>query len=124
MLVIVKKFADISKTGRNLANVDAIIDSVRNILFTRVGEVPFNREFGSFLENYLFDEFSFSTSRSILAEVTNSISRWEPRVSVAPETEVVMDQDKREYRLFLALKIEGFTDEIFIEETLKPKEAA
>lgn len=117
------KYSDISRSGGNLVDVTAVIDAVRNILLTRVGEHPFNREFGSYIEDYLFEPFSFSTSRMILSEVIASVSRWEKRVTIIPDSDVQLDLSSRKYHLKLYVEVQGFSDVIPIEEEFQAKEA-
>ena len=72
---------------------DAIKRSVKNIIFTILGEKPFEPSFGSIINDALFDLDTNLNSRRIQDEITSSLTRFEPRidniivtVSVVPDT--------------------------------------
>lgn len=115
------RYSDISKTGPNLVNIDAIYESINNIISTRIGERPFNRDFGSRIEDYLFRPLSFSVSRLILSELISSITKWEKRVQVLPKSEVTINYDTRKYEVVLSLRVVGLDTEVEMSRTLKPK---
>jgi len=59
----------------------SIKDSVKRILLTAPGERVGQPDFGSNLKLYLF-EADYILRENIIVEIVNSITRWEPRVSV------------------------------------------
>ena len=72
---------------------DAIKRSVKNIIFTILGEKPFEPNFGSVINDSLFDLDTNLNEIRIQDEITSSLNRFEPRinniivtVSVAPDT--------------------------------------
>ena len=72
---------------------DAIKRSVRNIIFTILGEKPFEPNFGSVINDALFDLDTNLNEIRIQDEITSSLNRFEPRidniivtVSVVPDT--------------------------------------
>ena len=72
---------------------DAIKRSVKNIIFTILGEKPFEPNFGSVINDALFDLDTNLNEIRIQDEITSSLSRFEPRianiivtVSVVPDT--------------------------------------
>ena len=72
---------------------DAIKRSVRNIIFTILGEKPFEPSFGSIINDALFDLDTNLNSIRIQDEITSSLKRFEPRidniivtVTVVPDT--------------------------------------
>lgn len=115
------KYADISKVGDNLVDIDAIIDSIDNIIKTRVGERPFNRDFGSKIEDYLFKPLSFSIGRLILSELIACISRWEKRVEVIALSNVTLRPDTRSYEVILQLTIKGLNQNVELRRNLIAK---
>lgn len=115
------RYSDISKTGPNLVNIDAIYESIDNIISTRIGERPFNRDFGSRIEDYLFRPLTFSVSRLILSELISSITKWEKRVQVLSKSEVTINYDTRTYDVVLSLRVVGLDTEVEMSRTLKPK---
>lgn len=118
---MVKKYSDISLSGKNLSDIDSVVASIDNILKTRIGERPFNRDFGSRLEDYLFEPYTFSVSRLILSEIISSINKWEKRAEITAGTNVIMNPDSRIYEVVLNVKIKGFEEVIQINRTLEPK---
>ena len=72
---------------------DAIKRSVKNIIFTILGEKPFEPNFGSVINDALFDLDTNLNDIRIQDEITSSLKEYEPRisniivtVSVAPDT--------------------------------------
>ena len=72
---------------------DAIKRSVRNIIFTILGEKPFEPEFGSVINESLFDLNTNLNEIRVSDEIRSSLLNYEPRISnidvtvtVAPDT--------------------------------------
>ena len=72
---------------------DAIKRSVKNIIFTILGEKPFEPNFGSVINDALFDLDTNLNDIRIQDEITSSLKEYEPRianiivnVTVAPDT--------------------------------------
>ena len=77
----------------SIRDEDAIKRSVKNIIFTILGEKPFEPTFGSVINNALFDLDTNLNEIRIQDEITSSLNRFEPRidniivtVSVVPDT--------------------------------------
>jgi phage baseplate assembly protein W len=74
--------------------------NVRECICTILRTVPGERverpTFGSGLERMLFEPANVATLRLIQEEVTRSIGRWEPRVSLGSVTAVVNPADPRD----------------------------
>ena len=62
-------------------NEDAIKRSVRNIIFTILGEKPFEPEFGSIINEALFELNTDLNEIRISDEIKNSLENYEPRIS-------------------------------------------
>ena len=60
---------------------DAIKRSVRNIIFTILGEKPFEPEFGSMINEALFELNTDLNEIRISDEIKNSLENYEPRIS-------------------------------------------
>ena len=60
---------------------DAIKRSVRNIVFTILGEKPFNPTFGSVMNDALFELSTSLNEIRISDEITSSLNRFEPRIT-------------------------------------------
>ena len=76
-----------------IRNEDAIKRSVRNIIFTILGEKPFQPNFGSVINESLFDLNTNLSEIRVSDEIRSSLLNYEPRISnidvtvtVAPDT--------------------------------------
>ena len=101
-IVASKAFRDINLSFRrhpvtndlvSIRDEDAIKRSVRNIIFTILGEKPFEPNFGSVINDALFDLDTNLNDIRIQDEITSSLKEYEPRISniivtvtVAPDT--------------------------------------
>tara|TARA_Y100000356_G_C11131162_1_gene220138 strand:- start:5 stop:406 length:402 start_codon:yes stop_codon:yes gene_type:complete len=65
-----------------LKNINAINRSIRNIVLTIPGEVPFNPNFGSHIGASLFENMDEFSAREIKNEIMMSIRNYEPRVNL------------------------------------------
>ena len=59
---------------------DAIKRSVKNIIFTILGEKPFEPDFGSVMNESLFDLSTSLSEIRISDEITSSLNNYEPRI--------------------------------------------
>tara|TARA_B100000614_G_scaffold138404_1_gene123080 strand:+ start:195 stop:587 length:393 start_codon:yes stop_codon:yes gene_type:complete len=64
-----------------LKNEDAIKRSVKNIVFTILGEKPYDPLFGSVINNSLFELNTTLNEIGIVDEIESSLKRYEPRIS-------------------------------------------
>ena len=76
-----------------IRNEDAIKRSVRNIIFTILGEKPFSPNFGSVINEAMFDLNTSLSEIKISDEITSSLLTYEPRidntsvnVTISPDT--------------------------------------
>lgn len=83
---------------RPLTDLDAIKNSIRNILLTRKGEKPFNPRFGCNLKSYLFEVADPITTASMEREIRYSLGVLEPRVSIQ-EVSIQDDPDRNAYNI-------------------------
>ena len=60
---------------------DAIKRSVRNIIFTILGEKPFQPNFGSAINESLFDLNTTLNEVRVTDEITTALVNYEPRIS-------------------------------------------
>ncbi len=75
----------LSKDLIALKNTNAIARSLKNIVFTLPGEKWFNQSFGSRITASLFENINDVTASIIVDEITESITRYEPRVELIGE---------------------------------------
>ena len=64
-----------------ISNEDAIKRSVRNIVFTILGEKPFDPNFGSVINDSLFELDTSLNQVRVSDEITQSLLSYEPRIS-------------------------------------------
>ena len=76
-----------------IRNEDSIKRSVKNIIFTILGEKPFEPNFGSVINESLFDLNTNLSEIRVSDEIRSSLLNYEPRISnldvtvtVAPDT--------------------------------------
>lgn len=86
-----KKFKDISfDLTRNivtndlkvLTNKEAIKNSVKNLVLTKIGERLLNKYIGTRIGDYLFELNLIFVSSEVKAEIRNVINTYEPRVKL------------------------------------------
>jgi phage baseplate assembly protein W len=63
-------------------NVESINQSIRNILLTVKGEVPFNPLFGSNINRILFEKISPVTEALLKDEIITALDNFEPRIKI------------------------------------------
>jgi len=63
-------------------DVEAVKQSVRNILLTRRGEKFFDPDFGGSLTEFLFDNFDSIVEAEMEQRVRSTLANYEPRVKV------------------------------------------
>ena len=64
-----------------ISDEDAIKRSVRNIVFTILGEKPFDPNFGSIINDSLFELDTSLNQVRVSDEITQSLLSYEPRIS-------------------------------------------
>ena len=72
-----------------VSDEDAIKRSVKNIIFTILGEKPFLPLFGSVINQSLFDLNTNLNEIRISDEITSSLNRFEPRITNVVTTATV-----------------------------------
>jgi phage baseplate assembly protein W len=82
-------------------DIQAIKNSIKNIFTTRKGQKILTPNFGSSLEQYLFEPVNEVYGRAIGQEILDSISSFEPRVEVT-KVKVEPFPDDNTYRISVA----------------------
>jgi len=86
----------VKRTGNS-----AIIGAIRNLLLTNRFEKPFQPNFGSRVRGLLFEEVSFIVANIIKTEIENTITNFEPRVTIDSLT-VQAQPDENRYAVYLS----------------------
>ena len=82
-------------------DVEAVKQSVRNILLTNHGEKPFRPIFGANLRAHLFELFDEVEEAVIKNVIINALNNYEPRVNVTN-----VEVEDLSYRNALRIKVE------------------
>ena len=89
-----------------IRNEDAIKRSVRNIIFTILGEKPFEPNFGSVINESLFDLNTNVSEIRLSDEIRQSLLNFEPRIS-SIEVTVSIYPDSHEMNATVQYDITG-----------------
>ena len=108
-----RQFKDISLTmAKNpvtndivsVTGADAVKRSLRNLLSTNSGEVPFFPNFGANVSRYLFEPIDPITTVLLHREIETTIQTYEPRVAIQQLT-VVPTVDEMRYQINLVFAL-------------------
>lgn len=81
------------RNGRHISLIDHVQQSIRNILFTRIGTRVEREEYGSLLPELLDMPLTDITLLRCNAAVILAIARWEPRYQIEHAQTQVVPQD-------------------------------
>jgi phage baseplate assembly protein W len=110
-----KGFRDVSMTFNknpltndiiSIKNETAIARSLRNIVYTIPGEIPFNPQFGTNISRTLFDNMDNISANLLESQIRDSITRFEPRVNLR-NVEVQPLYDTNEFNVNIIYQIVG-----------------
>ena len=103
----------ISKKGQN-----AIKQSIKNLVLTRIGEKLFSPTIGSYVYNLLFDNIVPETTIALQTSIEDVINTYEPR-AIVNQVIVQPDSDNNGYLIVLIVSFvnspETTTVEFFLE---------
>ena len=89
-----------------LKNENAIARSIRNIVFTVPGEKFFQENFGSRISESLFENIDEISALEIKDEITESITRFEPRVRLV-SVDAIPDYQGNAFNVLIVYEIIG-----------------
>ena len=89
-----------------LRDIDAVKQSVKNLVLTAQGERPFNSILGSKVSGLLFENLDEITGSAIRDEIRTTINNFEPRVNLL-EVKVLPNYDSYEYNVTIRYEIVG-----------------
>ena len=96
---------------------DAVKRSVKNIIFTILGEKPFMPQFGSVIGESLFDLDTNLNEVRITDEIRTSLVNFEPRIDII-DVVVQVYPDSNEMNCVVEYEIVGMTAETQIVDVL------
>jgi len=91
-----------------IRNEDAIKRSVRNIIFTILGEKPFEPNFGSVINESLFDLNTNLSEIRVSDEIRSSLLIYEPRIDNV-DVNVTIEPDTNEMNCTIQYDITGIS---------------
>ena len=100
-----------------ITDEDAIKRSVKNIIFTTLGEKPFMPQFGSVISESLFELSTNLNEVRITDEIKTSLMNYEPRIDNLDIT-VSLYPDSNEMNVTVQYDIVGMTAETQIVDVL------
>ena len=92
------KSKQITKDNQTDHDVDAIKNSIKNILMTRLGSLPGKPNFGSRLHLLVFEQLDHVTNQLAKRYVMESLARHEDRIKVL---DVIASKDEAFNRLII-----------------------
>lgn len=87
-----------------LKDIDAVKQSVKNLILTAKGERPFQPLLGSDIRKLLFEPVDDFTAFDIKEQVQNTLQNFEPRVRVL-NIDVVSEPDNNRFRLSIEFQM-------------------
>lgn len=87
-----------------LFDINAISQSITNILLTTPGQKILNPEFGIDLRQYIFDPVDDFTTQEIQADIEEKLPNLEPRIELE-SVEVTADIDEQQYNIILQINV-------------------
>ena len=100
-----------------ITDEDAIKRSVKNIIFTTLGEKPFMPQFGSVISESLFELSTNLNEVRITDEIKTSLMNYEPRIDII-DVVVQVYPDSNEMNCTVEYEIVGMTAETQIVDVL------
>ena len=97
----------------------AINNAMKNLILIAPSEVPFDRDIGSNVRNYLFDLIDNGTAGLLQVEIERSIKFGEPRVELQS---LVVDPrpDQNHFMVTVIYKIVGYDEVFTVSQILQP----
>lgn len=95
-------------------NLDSIYQSIGNILGTPRNTRLFLPEFGSTLEDLLFEPMDEETVSSLYDAIVLAIQEWEPRVTLDyGKSSITPNYEQHTYSVSLTFTVKGLSDTTF-----------
>lgn len=94
-----------------LSNEEAIKQSVKNLVMTRLGERQFNAFLGTNVDAYLFELGSIILANNLIDEIEKTLAQYEPRIRIQ-KLEVDVAEDSNNMEVFLDYLMVGLPPEV------------
>jgi phage baseplate assembly protein W len=107
---------------KTFTDIEAVRNGLRNIFSWRQGERIINPEFGNVLFRYIYEPMTETVLANIQVDVTNMITRWEPRV-IINEIFLLPIPDQNELIINIQYRIPTLNNKVINFSTLINEEA-
>ena len=123
----VRQYKDLSLTfARNpvtndvvaVTGEEAVKRSVKNLLYTMAGEVPFFPNFGSTLHALLFEPVDAITVISLEDSIRTTLEAFEPRIRIVT-LDIIPRPDELGYDVYLTIRLVNLPEPITLSVFLK-----
>ena len=89
-----------SKDVKTKIGENAIKQSIKNLLMTDTYEKPFEPQFGSGLQNILFEPITPTSAFTLKTLIEDTLNKYEPRIFLE-STSVVANEDRHRYDIII-----------------------
>jgi phage baseplate assembly protein W len=116
----VREYKDVSLTfGKNpvtndvvtVSGDEAVRRSLKTLLFTIAGEVPFFPSLGSRISRLLFEPIDVMTTALLSSEISDTIDAFEPRVKLLA-LDVVPTEDENAYKVTMTYRLVNLAEPV------------
>ena len=105
------EYKDLSREDTSsIVDAEALFQYIQNVLGIYKGEIPFKRNFGCNIEEYLFEPYSFINLKFIESEVRRAIANDIPFVSLE-DINGEFNHENGEYKIHITVRV-PFTDKV------------
>jgi len=94
-----------------LKNEEAIKQSVKNLVLTKIGERSFNPYLGTDTTSYLFELSSAVSANSLIEAIDKVLLENEPRIRLV-NISVDVEEDRNDYEVYIEYDIIGLPEEV------------
>lgn len=94
-----------------LKNEEAIKQSVKNLILTKVDERPFNPSLGTDTTSYLFQLHNKISANALIEEIESVLTSNEPRITLQ-QIDVDVNPDSNNFEVYIEYLIVGLPPEV------------
>lgn len=102
----------------SVTGTEAVKRSLKNLINTVAGEVPFFPNFGSTVHELLFEPMDAITMTSLESSIRSTIQAYEPRVEIL-SLEVTPDEKELQYQVDLTIRLVNMLTPVTVSLYLK-----
>lgn len=110
--------AEVKQDLVDIFDETAIKNSIATLFKTRKGQKAIEPEYGLNIEDYLFTNITPEYAQLIGEDIVSTISRWEPRLSLA-QVNVIPNIDDNRYDIVLNIIVPSFKRSMYFTGTFE-----